>query len=114
MTAKREEKPARYTKRPVTVEAVRFTGKNFPTINKFVGKIFPKMDGEMHWGFRPALRHHKLGPEIQALVWDKLHETWVGVKDGQWIIKGVEGEFYPCDDSVFTNTYMKENGDAVR
>lgn len=24
---------------------------------------------------------------------------------GDWIIKGVEGEFYPCKDSIFKATY---------
>lgn len=24
---------------------------------------------------------------------------------GDWIIKGIEGEFYPCKDSIFQSTY---------
>jgi len=26
---------------------------------------------------------------------------------GDWIIKGVEGEFYPCKPSIFEKTYEK-------
>lgn len=44
-------------------------------------------------------------PDIVAVVWDKLHDTWVGVKDGQYIIKGMKGEFYPCDPDVFKAKY---------
>lgn len=42
---------------------------------------------------------------VSAEVYDELHNTWVGVKTGNWIIKGVNGEFYPCDDQVFRKTY---------
>jgi len=44
-------------------------------------------------------------PDIIAEVYDKLHSTWVGVKKGQWIIKGNKGEFYPCDDEIFKAKY---------
>lgn len=30
---------------------------------------------------------------------------------GDWIIKGVEGEFYPCKDSVFLATYERTYND---
>jgi hypothetical protein len=26
---------------------------------------------------------------------------------GDWIIKGVDGEFYPCKDSIFIKTYQE-------
>ena len=29
----------------------------------------------------------------------------MGVKTGQLVIKGVKGEFYPCDPDVFAETY---------
>lgn len=93
-----------YRKKPVVIEAARFFGGNFHEINKFVGKTYPDPDGsgELHWGFTP---HEGNGDGVTAVVWDKLHDTWVGVKPGQWIIRGVQGEFYPCDAEVFTETY---------
>jgi hypothetical protein len=27
--------------------------------------------------------------------------------DGDWIIKGVAGEFYPCKDNIFVRTYQE-------
>ena len=27
---------------------------------------------------------------------------------GDWIIQGVEGEFYPCKDEIFRKTYERE------
>lgn len=29
------------------------------------------------------------------------------VPKGYWIIKGVNGEFYPCEDSIFQKSYRK-------
>lgn len=84
--------PKYYRKKPVVVQAMQYSGSNAKAVQQFVGGA----------GF--ALVHSE-DPEITAVVWDKLHSTWVGVKDGQWIIKGVQGEFYPCDDEVFKETY---------
>lgn len=38
-------------------------------------------------------------------VYDELHDTWVNYTLGDWIIKGVKGEFYPCKPDVFEATY---------
>ena len=40
-----------------------------------------------------------------AVIRDRLHDTWVNVREGDWIIKGVQGEFYPCRPDVFVATY---------
>lgn len=42
---------------------------------------------------------------ITAEVYDYLHDTWVGVKDGDFIIRGLEGEFYPHDAPLFPVAY---------
>lgn len=91
----------KFKKKPVEIDALQFTGDNWLEINQFVGKIFPH-DGDLHWGFTPVEEGED---EVVAIVWDKLHSTWVGVKANQWIIKGVKGEFYPCDADVFEETY---------
>lgn len=41
----------------------------------------------------------------EFLVYDRLHDTWISFEYGDWIIKGVQGEFYPCKPDVFTATY---------
>ena len=38
-------------------------------------------------------------------VYDYLHETWVNFNMGDYIIKGVQGEFYPCKADIFAATY---------
>ena len=37
-------------------------------------------------------------------------EGWIRARPGDWIIKGVEGEIYPCKDSVFQKTYEPVHG----
>ena len=53
----------------------------------------------------------ELPPEARVLrdreprVYDELHDTWVRFEYGDWIIRGVKGEFYPCKPDVFEATY---------
>jgi hypothetical protein len=43
--------------------------------------------------------------DITAAVYDVLHETYVGVKNGQFIICGLAGEFYQCDPDTLWAKY---------
>jgi hypothetical protein len=53
-------------------------------------------------------------PDAVAAVHDILHSTWVLVLPGQYIIKGMKGEFYPCDPEIFHSKYEPwEVGGAV-
>lgn len=55
---------------------------------------------------RPAAGQAWDPPELADLeVYDKLHDTWVKVAPGQWVIRGVQGETYPCADDVLRATY---------
>ena len=40
-----------------------------------------------------------------AQVYDSLHDTWVNVKPGQYVVRGVRGEFYPLDPAALVDTY---------
>lgn len=88
--------PAKYRKKPVVVEAILYTGSNHVEVQAFTGAF--------HFG-PVASEDRDADPDITAEVYDELHSTWVGVKDGQWVIRGVKGEFYPCDAEVFDATY---------
>ena len=46
--------------------------------------------------------------EYDNEVWMvKTIEGWIKMKDWDYIIKGVDGEFYPCKASIFNKTYQK-------
>lgn len=88
----------RFRKRPVEVSAIRLTGDNEREIREWCG---PSMFGACG---REGPSHD---PEVTAHVLDTLHSTWVGVKTGQWIIRGVKGEFYPIAEDVLAETYER-------
>ena len=75
-----------YTKKPVTIQAVQFNGDNIQEIIDFVGQEKISNDGIM-------------GYSINTLEGNML------IGDGDYVIKGVKGEFYPCKEDIFKMTY---------
>ena len=82
----------RFRKKPVVIEAVRWTGRNLNEVLQFVGrdKLVQLRD----------LNDHPTG----VLVVETL-EGDMRADKGDWIIKGVKGEFYPCKPDIFAATY---------
>lgn len=85
----------RFRKRPVEVEAIQWTGDNEAELDAFTCGQFQALDPE----------DRSDDPDMTGSVFDKLHSTWVGVYTGQWVIKGVKGEFYPIAPDVLAETY---------
>jgi len=77
---------AQYRKKPVVIEAVQWDG-NLETLN-----VFPKEDTEPVKLRNGDLYIQTLEGEMKASI-------------GDFIIKGVQGEFYPCKPDVFEKTY---------
>lgn len=77
---------AKYRKKPVVVEAIQYVGSNKTEILKF---IFSYVD--------PNTEADPL--TIQTL------EGKMNVSINDWVIKGVNGEFYPCKPDIFEKTY---------
>lgn len=75
-----------YKKKPVVVEAVQWTGENHAEMCEFI-------DPEV-FEIKP-----KEGLIIHTLEGD--HHA----SPGDYIIKGVNGEFYPCKPDIFAKTY---------
>lgn len=78
----------RFRTKIVEIEAVRWEGDNLDEMKEWTGGKF-----------REFPLHDSFG--ITAEVFDFLHDTWIGVKTGQWIVRGALGEFYPCDNETF-------------
>ena len=75
-----------YRKKPVVVEAIQWTGENHAEMCEFI-------DPEV-FEIKP-----KEGLIIHTLEGD--HHA----SPGDYIIKGVNGEFYPCKPDIFAKTY---------
>jgi hypothetical protein len=76
-----------YRKNPVVIEALEYTGtpESIADAQEFVGGMFYMQDGEAY---------------IRTLEGD-MHASV-----GDFIIKGVNGEFYPCKPDIFWRTYQ--------
>ena len=75
----------RYKTKPCEIEAIQFIGDNVEEIKKFVGKYF----------------------EVRTIdgIYIKTLEGVVKAIVGDYIIKGLRGEFYPCKPDVFEKKY---------
>lgn len=86
-----------YRKRPVVIEAVRFSGANYREVLSFA---HPDLSDDAIIGAE-AMR---LPVVISTLEGD------MTASPGDWIIKGVQGEFYTCKPEIFHKTYEKVSG----
>jgi len=99
-------KVGRYRKKPVIIAAMQWTAdsydrmENMDALNKFCGMNWSRADAvDAPWNH---------SDEEQVVVWNSLEQQWLCVPVGHWIICGLKGEFYPCEDSVFRATYEIE------
>jgi hypothetical protein len=81
----------KYRKKPVVIEAVQWDGTNYDEIGDWMGL---NATCEINGAF-----------VIPTLEGDHLARV------GDWIIKGVAGEFYPCKPDIFERTYEKVEED---
>ena len=95
---KGEKTMPKYRKKPVDVEAVRWTGSNLEEIRNFVGSDLIE-DCEELFDIKRELQK-----KLASIAIDTLEGT-MRVDYGDYIIKGVKGEFYPCKSDIFLATY---------
>jgi hypothetical protein len=93
----------------VEIEATQWTGTNFLEMKEWTEGNFrlqKKRGREVE-----SHGHVTRDPDyLVAQVYDKLHTTWINVSKGQWIVRGVKGEYYPCDDETFFWKYEPVDG----
>ncbi len=87
----------KYRRKPQTIDAIQWTGDNEAELDVFTNGDFQPLDA--------TDRANCDDPEATGEILDRLHSTWVLVQTGDWIIRGIKGEFYPCRDEVFRDTY---------
>ena len=87
----------KYRKKPVVIEAVQWDGINLEEIKRFVGDALIYDIIDTAWEVGKGKPHVLM--EIKTLEGN--HACTVG----DYIIKGVAGEYYPCKPDVFKATY---------
>ena len=84
----------KYRKKPVVVDAVQFNGFNWAECYQFMSDktlVFPDWIKEYE-----SIDIHTL-------------EGTMKCSNGDYIIKGINGEFYPCKPDIFEKTYEPVN-----
>ena len=84
----------KYRKKPIVIEAVQwFPDPEFGYFNKDI--YFNKKIGYDKYGVEYTICNVSLrtinGP--------------VNIEPGEWILKGIEGELYPCKNNIFIRLY---------
>lgn len=82
----------KYRKKPVLIEAVQFTSKNWGEVVKFTHGAASNLTIERRPGGACF---------CVILTLEGNHRA----SEGDYIIKGVHGEFYPCKPDIFRKTY---------
>jgi hypothetical protein len=87
---------AQYRKRSIVIEALQLTATNVNVIENFVGQKLRRY-------FNATIPD---GENYDGLIIQTLEGAMLA-RIGDYIIKGVKGEFYPCKPDIFESTYEK-------
>lgn len=107
----------RFRKKPAMVIAERYGDENGQWDDEAVTRIYAFMAGitldeartagarvvdlvQPTGAWDPARCEHDLR------IWDgTVHKAWLPLRLGEWVVKGVKGEFYPVGNEVFETTF---------
>ncbi len=81
----------KYRKKPIDVDAIQWTGENIDEICLFLGSNNLTIE-------RSPTKNHLYFWTSQGMAL---------AKKGDYIIKEIDGEFYPCKKDIFAKTYEK-------
>lgn len=91
----------KYTKKPVTIEAVLWDGKQVSEVTPWISQAL-----NTKWGEGSIMR---TGDVIEIYTLEGI----VRANPGDYIIRGVKGELYPCKPDIFEATYSKEGEETA-
>ncbi|MDH6367536.1 MULTISPECIES: hypothetical protein [unclassified Breznakia] len=87
-------------KKQIKIEFVVYDGTNINELKDFVGNDLKYDICDTAWQVGKGIPHI-VNVRIQTLEGD------MNVSKGDYVIKGVQGEFYPCKPDIFEATYDK-------
>lgn len=92
---------AKYRKKPIVVEAIQWNGNNEFELERFAGNNI-----SLELVREPQITKQGFIPKWVDITIKTL-EGEMRADIGDYIIKGVNGEFYPCKPDIFEKTYEK-------
>lgn len=87
-----------FRKKPVVIEAIQLTQDNFVEVEKFIGYETIGFRFYCHEGDF-VRKTNPLGLNIDTL------EGVMQAQLGDYIIRGIKGEYYPCKPDIFIQSY---------
>lgn len=97
----------KYTKKPVTIEAAKYTYPAPKELREWLGESY---------GGETKNRSPEAKGEMQVITLEDGHDRFSILTakhiatHGDYIIKGVKGEFYACKPDIFEMTYVEGEG----
>lgn len=99
----------KYRKKPVVIEALQFIGSDVECVS-----IYQWIEAQSLGSFEPMAVIEGRSPcpasgvsidprDGRMMIATLEGAHWVNI--GDWVIKGVAGEFYPCKAEIFSATY---------
>lgn len=77
----------KYRKKPAVIDAIEWTGSNADEVVEFMKSSYSSIFDD-----NQNLTIHTLEGDMKANI-------------GDFIIRGVDGEYYPCKPEIFNKTY---------
>jgi hypothetical protein len=118
---------AEFIKKPIKIEAVRYgkdeDGRWYPGAVERIARFMLGLDDDQT--VKPSEFMHLLAPapgpawspddgDSDLEMFDEVaHKKWLPLAIGDWVIKGVSGEFYPCKPDIFEQSYATANGPDI-
>lgn len=87
----------KFRKKPVVIEAVQFTKGNAPGVGYDIARW---CGGRFNTDVKPS--DHT---DVRYTISIPTLEGVMTASEGDWIIRGVHGEHYPCKPDIFEATY---------
>ena len=82
----------KYIKRRLEIEAIQWNGYNLQEIKDFTGND-------------ANVKYNEIGGNVIVDLYIHTLEGDMHASKGDYIIKGIHGEFYPCKPDIFEETY---------
>lgn len=92
----KKEMPTQYRKKPVVVNAIKWTGDNLKDVINFTGLNI----SAQKWTWE---EYEQIVKDCGLIIFSR--EGKMAAAVGDFIIKGVRGEHYPCCPEIFAETY---------
>jgi hypothetical protein len=95
---------AKFRKKPVVIDAVQWTGANVQELSEFLAGFALHVAPPNEPSCPKCIAFFDYTTAAPSLTIPTLEGNHTA-SPGDWIIRGIRGEFYPCKPDIFEATY---------